>query len=450
MLGVRSVDGRFRRLRTGAYAALIAILLAIPWISIGGEPLVLLDVPARKFHVFGLVIYPQELYFLWLILAALALALFFFTALFGRVWCGWACPQTVFTDLFAAVARRLQGWRGLTPPARVAPWRRAATYAAFAALSLVLGFHLVAYFRPPRALLQALAHGDVRSTSFTFLLAGSFLAFFDFVVLRQTFCKYLCPYARFQGVLFDDDTLVIGYDAERGEPRGKVVKRPEGAGTAAARGDCVDCGLCVAVCPTGIDIRKGMQMECIACTQCIDACDDVMAHLGRAANLIGYRSLVSLTGERAARILRPRVALYGALLVAVSIAFALALSRRLPMDLTVAHNHDTLYVRAADGRVGNSFKLHIQNRDRSEGVFSVRIVEDGFDLVAGVNPIRVPATDEVAAQVFVLAEEEDLAGPAAPIHFVLEREGPGGARVVRPARFLAPDARSGGAHDDDR
>jgi cytochrome c oxidase accessory protein FixG len=443
MLGVRSVEGRFRRLRTAAYAVLIAILLAIPWISIEGEPLVLLDVPARKFHVFGLVIYPQELYFLWLILAALALALFFFTALFGRVWCGWACPQTVFTDLFAAVARRIEGWRGLTPPARVAPWRRAAAYAAFALLSVALGFHLVAYFRPPLDLLQALAHGDVRSTAFTFLLAGTFLAFFDFVILRQTFCKYLCPYARFQGVLFDRDTLVIGYDAARGEPRGKVAKRPAAAGAAPARGDCVDCGLCVAVCPTNIDIRSGMQLECIACTQCIDACDGVMARLGRARNLIGYRSLVSLTGERAVRILRPRVVAYGALLALVSVAFGVAVARRLPMDLYVAHNHETLYSRAADGRVGNSFKLHIQNRDRSERVFAIRVAEEGFDLVAGVNPIRVPATDEVEAQVFVLAEEDDLPGPAAPIHFVLEREGPDAARVVRAARFLAPAGAGG-------
>jgi cytochrome c oxidase accessory protein FixG len=444
MLGVRPVEGRFRQLRTASYAVLIAILLAIPWLSIDGEPLVLLDVPARKFHVLGLVIYPQELYFLWLILAALALALFFFTALFGRVWCGWACPQTVFTDLFAAVARRIQGWRGHRPPERVRPWRRAATWAAFAALSVVLGFHLVAYFRPPRDLLAALAHGDVGSTAFTFLVAGSFLAFFDFVILRQTFCKYLCPYARFQGVLFDRDTLVVGYDVPRGEPRGKVEKRAAVA-PGAPHGDCVDCGLCVAVCPTGIDIRGGLQMECIACTQCIDACDGVMARLGRAPNLIGYRSLVSLTGERPARVLRPRVAIYGVLLAAVALAFGVALARRLPMDLTVAHNHETLYVHAADGRVGNSFKLHIQNRDRSDRVFAVRVAEEGFDLVAGVNPIRVPAIDEVEAQVFVLAEAARLAGPAAPIHFVLEREGPDPARVVRAARFLAPAAKGGGA-----
>jgi cytochrome c oxidase accessory protein FixG len=303
----------------------------------------------------------------------------------------------------------------------------------------------VAYFHAPRELLRELAHGDVRSTAFTFLFAGSFLAFFDFVILRQTFCKYLCPYARFQGVLFDRDTLVIGYDAVRGEPRGKVAKR---AAAVPARGDCVDCGLCVAVCPTNIDIRNGMQMECIACTQCIDACDGVMARLGRASNLIGYRSLVSLTGERPGRLLRPRVVIYGALLATVAVAFAALLERRLPMDLFVAHNRETLYSRTADGRVGNSFMLHIQNRDRTERTFALRVAEHGFDLVAGVNPIRVPATDEVETQVFVLAEEDDLPGPAAPIHFVLEREGPAPERVVRSARFLAPDREDGDEHHD--
>jgi cytochrome c oxidase accessory protein FixG len=361
------------------------------------------------------------------------------------VWCGWACPQTVFTDLYAAVARRIEGWRGPVPPSRVAPWRRAATWAVFALLSVILGFHLVAYFRPPRELLAALLHGDVGGTAFTFLTAGSLLAFFDFVVLRQTFCKYLCPYARFQGVLFDRDTLVVGYDAARGEPRGKLTKRLAAAGAAPARGDCVDCGLCVAVCPTGIDIRKGLQLECIACTQCIDACDGVMTRLGRATNLIGYRSLVSLEGERPARVLRPRVVIYGTLLAAVGVAFAVLLQRRLPMDLFVAHNRDTLFSKSADGRVGNSFTLHIQNRDRAERVFGIRIQEEGFDLVAGINPIRVPATDEVQAQVFVLAEEDALPGPSAPIHFVLEREGPDAARVVRAARFLAP-ATAGGPH----
>jgi cytochrome c oxidase accessory protein FixG len=436
----RSVRGRFRSLRSAADVALIALLFAIPWIRIGGEPLVLLDVPARKFHVLGLVIFPQELYFLWLILAGLALALFLFTALFGRVWCGWACPQTVFTDVFAWLARRIEGWRGSSPPARVPLGRKLVLHAVLLAASAAIGFHLVGYFRSPHELLPALLGGRLSGPSVAFLGAATALSYFDFVWLRQTFCKFLCPYARFQGVLFDPDTLVVGYDARRGEPRGKLAKR---AAAGAASGDCVDCGLCVAVCPTGIDIRKGLQLECIACTQCIDACDGVMGRLGRPRNLIGYRSLVGLTGERRARVLRPRVVVYAALLAAVAVSFGVLAARRLPMELYVAHNRDALTTRSADGRLGNSFTLHIENRDRAERRFALSLAEPGLELLAGVNPVVVPAMSAVETRVFVLAEAGRVSGPDLPIHFVLDREEAGG-RVVRAARFLA--AGSGGAH----
>ena len=272
MLAARGVRGRFRSLRYGADLVLLAILLGIPWIRLGGESLVLLDLPARKFHVFGLVIVPQELYFLWLLIAGLALALFFFTALAGRLWCGWACPQTVFTDLYAIVARWIQGWRGLRPPDHVAWWRRVLTHVFWLAASLVVGFHLVAYFVAPYELWARITGPGAAGTAGGFLVAATVLAYADFVIIKQTFCKTLCPYARFQSVLFDRDTLVIGYDQTRGEPRGKRGR---------AEGDCVDCGLCVRVCPTGIDIRDGLQLECITCTQCIDACNGVMAQLGR-------------------------------------------------------------------------------------------------------------------------------------------------------------------------
>ena len=274
MIDARPVRGPFRRLRTQVEAVLIAIMLALPWIEIAGEPLLRLDVPRRRFHVFGLVIFPQELFFLWLIVIGLALALFFFTALAGRLWCGWACPQTVFSDLFAGIARRIQGFHGSRAPARIAKWRLVAAHVVLAGLALVIGFHLVAYFCSPRELLGDLLHGSASRVQVGFLAFGAFSAYVDFALVRQTFCKYLCPYARFQGVMFDSDTLVVGYDAARGEPRGK-------RGTTS--GDCVDCGLCVAVCPTQIDIRDGLQLECIACTQCIDACNGVMAKLDRTA-----------------------------------------------------------------------------------------------------------------------------------------------------------------------
>ncbi len=436
MLNARPVEGSFRRLRWAANFVLIAILFATPWIRIGDEHLLLLDIPNRQFHVFGLVIFPQELFFLWLIVVGAALALFFFTALFGRVWCGWACPQTVFTDVFASIARRIQGWKGKTRPARVARWRIVATHAVWLLASFLIGFHLVGYFHSPYDLIAEAAKGHLYPTALSFHLAAAALSYFDFVFLKQTFCKYLCPYARFQGVLFDRDTLVIGYDEGRGEPRGKAGK---------VEGDCVDCGLCVAVCPTDIDIRKGLQLECIACTQCIDACNGVMERLERPRDLIAYRSLVSLGGEREAKILRPRVVAYGVLLLAVATTFTLMLGRRSPMDLFVERNRESLYSRMDDGRVGNSFILHIQNRDLEDHRFRIRLEDPGFDLVAGVNPIPVDAASSVETRVFVLADAGATLETNTPLRFVLEREDGSERSVVRDTNFLAPGGSHGGS-----
>lgn len=431
MLGARPVEGRYRSLRWAADGILIAILVAIPWIRIGGEHLVLLDIPNRQFHVFGLVIFPQELYFLWLIVAGLALLLFFATALLGRLWCGWACPQTVLTDVFAGVARIVEGWTKAGRPSRVAPWRRGLLHAIWLGLSFVLGFHLVGYFVPTETLLAGLRGGGLSSTVLGFLGVATLLAYLDLAFVRQTFCKYLCPYARFQGVLFDRDTLVVGYDALRGEPRGK-----RRAGVAPG-GDCVDCGLCVAVCPTGIDIRRGLQLECIACTQCIDACDGVMAQVGRPRGLIDYRSLVGLERIRRVRVLRPRVLLYGALLAAVAFTFTGLLLRRQPLDMQVAHNATSLSMEAADGRVGNSYTVHIQNRDREEHRYRLSLDgPDGYELVAGMNPVPVPATSSVEARVFVLTAPGEGAGPPPRLRFVIAMESDPRQRVAREITFL--------------
>jgi cytochrome c oxidase accessory protein FixG len=428
VLNARPVEGRFRRLRHGANAALIAILFGIPWIRFGGEPLVLLDVPGRKFHVLGLVIFPQELYFLWLIVAALALALFFFTALGGRLWCGWACPQTVFTDVFAQLARRVEGWRGSKRPTRVALWRRVVLHAGWVALSATIAFHVVGYFVSPYALIERVLAAEPLGASAAFLVVLTALAYADFVFARQTFCKYLCPYARFQGVLFDRDTLVIGYDARRGEPRGK-------RGT--TTGDCVDCKLCVQVCPSDIDIRKGLQLECVACTQCIDACDGVMDRVGRERGLIAYRALSTLEESRPARLLRPRVVIYAALLAVVTAGFAVSLSRRVPMDLAVEHNREALYTRAADGRVGNAFTLHIENRARGAESFRLRLESEppGFELIAGQNPIPVDPTSIANASVFVMAPH---GASEAELRFVLESGLRPGDAVARETHFIAP------------
>ena len=438
MLSARPVEGRFRRLRWIANTILVAILFGIPWLRVHGEPLILLDVPQRKFHVLGLVIFPQELFFLWLIVAGLALALFFFTALAGRLWCGWACPQTVFTDVYAAIARRIQGWSRAGAPRRVAAWRRVATHVAWIAVSGIVGFHVVGYFRSPYDLLAAVRGGQWAGASMGFWIAGTALCYLDFAIVRQTFCKYLCPYARFQSVLLDSDSLVVAYDTARGEPRGK--RRAEGAG------DCVDCGLCVAVCPTDIDIRRGLQMECIGCTQCIDACDGVMSRVGRPAGLIAYRSLAGLEGRRT-RVLRPRVLVYGALLFAIAVGFGAALASRAPLALEVERNRSSLFQRSADGRIGNAYTLHIQNRDRDDHVYRIGLdAPESFQLVAGVNPLPIPATGSATASVFVLAPDADMHDAehdGTPIRFLLEDIHQTGQQIVRESTFLAP------AHEPD-
>lgn len=429
MIQARAVQGTFRRLRWAADAILIGVLVGVPWVRFDGEPLILLDIPARKFHVFGMVIFPQELYFLWLILAGLALALFFFTALLGRLWCGWACPQTVFTDVFAAVGRLLQGWGGPRPPARVPLWRHVASHLAWMALSFAIGFHVVGYFVSPYEMLASMREGTLGATTLGFLIVTSVLSYLDFVIVRQTFCKYLCPYARFQGVLMDEDSLVVGYDALRGEPRGKKGR---------ATGDCVDCGLCVQVCPADIDIRDGLQLDCIACTQCIDACNGVMAHIGRAPDLIAYRSLVGLERRRGVRWLRPRVVAYAVLLVAMTGAFGTLIAQRRTMELTVAHNREALATRTADGRLGNAFTLRLENREREPRTFRIRLegeVRD-FDLLAGVNPITVDATSSVVARVFVLAPPGEGGAAREKLRFVLEPVGVPGPELVRDTHFL--------------
>jgi cytochrome c oxidase accessory protein FixG len=449
VLDARPVRGFFRGLRTRVDALLIAILFLVPWLEFGGEPLLRLDIPHRRFHVFGLVIFPEELLFLWLIVIGLALALFFFTALAGRLWCGWGCPQTIFSDLFAGVARRIQGWRGTRAPVRPSRARVAATHLAWGAIALVIGFHVVSYFCSPRDLARELLHAEVSPTRLGFLAAASLLAYLDFGLVRQTFCKYLCPYARFQGVLFDAETLVVAYDPVRGEPRGKRGK---------VSGDCVDCGLCVAVCPTGIDIRNGLQLECIACTQCIDACDGVMAKLGRAPKLIGYRSQVELTSRRRARVLRPRVVVYGALLLAVVGGFVAAIAARVPFDVLIAHNAASLYATLADGRPANAYTLHVENRDRVAHRLELSLeAPDGFALVTGVNPIGLDPVSSRELRIFVAGPRAQETAHAEAISFSLADVDHPSLRLRRAATFLfeareAPDhetrEREEAEHDD--
>jgi len=355
----QSISGRFTTLRRWTFLALHLILFVTPWIMVKGHPLLLIDIPARRVFLFGGSFTASDTFFLLLLMLFLAFSLFFFTALWGRLWCGYACPQTVFLETWIRpleiwiegdrTQRKRRDQQGWTFD-RV--WRKAAKWVAFLAVSFLLGMAIISLFVPAREL-WTLRAGPV---AYAFVGVFTFLWYWDFTWFREQFCNFLCPYARFQSALTDDETLLIGYDPRRGEPRG-------GKG-AAEDGRCIACNKCVVVCPQGIDIRDGFQLECIQCARCIDACVSVMDKLGHRT-LVEYTSLAESEG-RTVRRFRPRTLIYGGLLASLVIFGGVLLAQRVPFEATVNRVPGSLFTLDPDGFVRNTYLLKITNND-SEG-----------------------------------------------------------------------------------
>ncbi|HVL56908.1 MAG TPA: cytochrome c oxidase accessory protein CcoG, partial [Burkholderiaceae bacterium] len=316
----RAVAGTFARLRWSAVILTQLIFYGLPWIEWNGRQAVLFDLAARKFHLFGIVLWPQDFVYLAGLLVIAALALFFFTAVAGRLWCGYACPQTVYTEIFMWIERVVEGDRNHRMALDAAPMSarklrlKATKHALWAALALWTGFTFVGYFTPIRELgPQALAL-SLGPWQWFWMLFYGFTTWGNAGFMREQVCKYMCPYARFQSAMFDKDTLIVTFDAARGDPRGSRSRKADPR--ALGLGDCVDCGLCVQVCPTGIDIRDGLQYECISCGGCVDVCDTVMDRMGYPRGLVRHateRALTERLDRRAVwrRVLRPRVLVYG-------------------------------------------------------------------------------------------------------------------------------------------
>jgi polyferredoxin len=441
----RDVDGRFARLRKLAVWVLLGIFYLIPWLPWGERQAVLFDLPARKFYIFGLNFWPQDFFFLALLLIMAGLSLFFFTALAGRLWCGYACPQTVWTEVFLDMERWTEGDRNRRMKLDAGPWtrekflRKGSKHVLWLAFALWTGFTFVGFFSPIRDLgLRVLAF-DLGGWETFWIGFYSLATWGNAGFLREQVCKYMCPYARFQSAMFDRNTLIIAYDPLRGEPRGArrrgsvpsvllqqvesmlSAKHAKGANKAqdneqaaaqsqdthlrASRplrtavasdgvtdttatnlrlGDCIDCTICVQVCPTGIDIRNGLQYECIACGACIDACDTVMDKMDYPRGLIRYTTQNAIDGKRS-HILRPRVIFYALLLTAIFGGWAWGVGHRSELIVDVLRDRNALYRIAADGSIENAYTLKLINKTPQAQRYRVDVVDEHDHPIDGLD-----------------------------------------------------------------
>ena len=443
----RSVTGLFARLRWAAVLFTQAIFYGLPWLTWNDRQAVLFDLQARKFYLFGVVLWPQDFIYLAGLLVIAALSLFFFTAVAGRLWCGYACPQTVYTELFMWIERRIEGDRTARMKLDAGPWSfakariKATKHLLWLALALVTGFTFIGYFAPIRELgVQVLAF-TLSPWQWFWMLFYSFATWGNAGFMREQVCKYMCPYARFQSAMFDKDTMIVTYDTTRGEPRGSRSKKAEPS--ALGLGACIDCTLCVQVCPTGIDIRKGLQYECIGCAACVDVCDSVMDKMGYARGLVRYATQNALDrglgrNEMLRNVLRPRVLIYGALLGMLTIALFGSLAMRTPLKVDVIRDRNALSRIVEDGRIENTYRLVLMNA--SEAPHRLRVTVEGLDGIRVAGPVEFDVAPASNRAVPVSVQVPPGVGEPGsnPIRFVVEATDDASLVRREKATFLIP------------
>lgn len=409
------VRGIFSRYKAVVDVILVLFFLVLPWVKINGHQALLLDFMERKFAILGVTFWSHDGPLIFFILATLSIGLAFVTAIWGRVWCGWACPQTVFID---GIFRRIEYWIIGSHIRQMnlarAPWngekifKLSLVWTLFSIVSLIIAHSFLAYFVGAERLVEMTQHNPRENwTVFLIMAFITGLLLFDFGWFREQFCIIMCPYGRFQSVLMDEDSLTVSYDPYRGEPRRGV------AGPGEHEGDCIDCYRCVAVCPTGIDIRRGLQMECIGCTACIDACDEVMEKIDKPRGLIRYATGNSLKGIRPRRI-RPRVAIYSALLVVVFAMLAITISRREDIMVTILRGKDSPYQvvksEAGTDQVINHFKMHLKNQTFDD--VSLKLVVPGIwkheriELITQTDTVNLAPGEDLTLHFFVKFPKE--------------------------------------------
>lgn len=432
------VSGRFTTARKVVAALLIGVYVSLPWIPVNGAPAVFFDVEMRRFHFFGLTLMPQDLWVMFFAVSGMGFLLFVVTAVLGRIWCGWACPYTVFLDhMFRRVERWIDGDQHARRRMAAAPWtasktaKRVLKHTIYIVMSAFIANVFLSYFVSiPRL------YGFMKSSPLDHLTAFGVMLFvcgaiyYCFAFFREQFCIIMCPYGRLQSALTDDDTMIIGYDVGRGEPRGKV--------TNTAAGDCVACNRCVSVCPTGIDIRDGLQMECIGCAACIDACDDIMTKVNRPKGLIRYDSMRGLAGGKR-RVLRPRLYAYLALgLLGTTVLGVTAFYRAKPMHAEMSRlRGPSFYVDPT--LVRNLFQIRLMNKRNQPMTFDVSLenAPKGYLITGLADAVVLPPLEEKARPLVIVVPKEDYKGP---VKLTLKiHSNPGDSTVRQKVEFLGPN-----------
>ena len=437
----RQARGRFARLRVAAMLVLLGIYYLTPWLQWNGRPLVLFDLPHRRFHVFTLTLVPQDLLLLALLLLLMALTLFLFTSLAGRLWCGYACPQTVWTEAFLWIEQFCEGDRYDRIKLDRAPWstnkllRKGGKHLLWLAFALLTGLTFMAYFVPARQLFPAALGLQLSGWPLFWSLFYGFATWGNAGFRREQVCKYMCPYARFQSAMFDRDTLIIAYDEQRGEPRKSTAKK---GGLPAA--DCVDCSLCTQVCPMGIDIRQGLQYECIACAACVDVCDAVMDSVKKPRGLIRYTSARHDAGGKF-HLFRARTLGYGLVWLAACAGFLFLVFTHSPVRFDVLRDRHALYREMADGSIENVYTLKITNDDERPHRYRISAhLADGTPLT--VEPTELEREPEQTGASTVTLRTPSRGAEAAPLPMVehaeveLEEEDAPDVSRTRSASFL--------------
>jgi cytochrome c oxidase accessory protein FixG len=441
----RSISGYFARWRWALVFLTQIVFYGLPWLEWGQRQMVLFDLGARRFYLFGLVLYPQDFIYLTALLIISALALFLFTAVAGRLWCGFACPQTVYTEIFMWIEHKVEGDRSArlrldgSPWTLEKVWKKSLKQFLWIAVSVWTGFTFVGYFVPIRQLGGELLALQGTWQIFWVLFYG-FATYGNAGFLREQVCKYMCPYARFQSAMFDPDTLIVTYDEGRGEPRGPRTKTVDYK--AKGLGDCIDCTLCVQVCPVGIDIRNGLQYECIGCGLCVDACDTVMDKMQYPRGLIRFSTQNAVArgwgrAEMLKRVLRPRVLIYTAILVALSLGMLASLAMRTAFKVDVVRDRAALARIVAGGKLENIYRLQIMNATETPQHYRISVRGLEGAQMAAATEYEIAAAESRWVVVQVQVPYGSVPEGSHPLHFdILAVES--GAKVSEKSAFLVP------------